>query len=121
MRTARFFSDNTAQNGTPFADLGDLTATEVRYDAFSSALFDLAPVDGGHTCVFATSTEGPFECDIAPLVQSALDDGRDFAQLRLAFDLAGDNDSSSDLALFFITDTNTNEPGIFGVDLEIAE
>lgn len=113
-------SSHGGTTGTPFADLGELRAEEVRYETFSPALFDLEPVVGGGSCVFATSAAGPFSCDLTAVVEAARAEGRSFAQLRLRLDLAGDSDGSADLVTFFITNSNTNEPGIFELAVTVA-
>jgi len=118
VQTATLSSDKSSVSGSPYQDLGALNAEEMRFDSFSSALWDQEPVAGGGTCVFATSADGPFECDIASIVQASLDEGYPYAQVRMSLDQAGDSDGSADLAMFFITDSNTNEPGIF--ELEVA-
>jgi hypothetical protein len=113
VQSAILRSDNGSVTGTPYVDLGMLTAEEIRFASFSSALFDQAPEANGNSCVFATQAAGPFECDIGPMVQQSLTDAYGFAQVRIRFDTAGDSDGQQDLATFFITDSNTNEPGIF--------
>jgi hypothetical protein len=35
----------------------------------------------------------------------------------LRFDQAGDGDGRADLAMFFVTESNTNQPGIFTLTL----
>ena len=52
-------------------------------------------------------------------MQRALDDERPNVQFRLRFDRAGDGDGSPDLAMFFITNSNTNEPGIFELEITV--
>ncbi len=106
--------------GTPFADLGAMTAEEIRYDAFSSALWDLPALEDGASCVFATSLDEPFECDVTAVVQNSLDDGYEFAQFRLLFDEAGDSDGEQDMVFFFITNPNMNEAGIFELEITLA-
>ncbi len=120
VQTAMLRSENGSTSGTPFEDLGALRAEEIRYDSFSSALWNLEPVAGGVSCLFADSAQGPFGCDIAGVVQSALDDGHPWAQVRLRLDTAGDSDGVQDLVLFFLTDSNTNEPGIFSLDIAVV-
>ena len=105
--------------GTPFEDLGDLVAEEIRFDAFSGAIFDTEAEVGGRGCIFAASAQGPFRCDVTDLVQRAVDDQRDFAQVRLRFERASNSNGSSDLVAFFLTDSNTNEPGIFSLTIEV--
>ena len=50
-------------------------------------------------------------------VQSALDAGETRFQFRLKFDQAGDGNGRADLAMFFVTESNTNQPGIFTLAL----
>jgi len=102
--------------GTPFLDLGNLRAQEIRYDSFSSELWDSKA--GDEICTFAMSIDSPFACDLAGAVQRALDDEYPYAQFRLLFDKAGDGDGEQDMVMFYIQDTNTNEEGIF--ELHIA-
>ncbi|MDA1258962.1 MAG: hypothetical protein O3C10_14140 [Chloroflexi bacterium] len=106
--------------GSPFQDLGALNAAEMRWDNFSPDLWNAQSADGAASCVFSTSADGPFECDLGPAVQRALDDGYPFAQFRLRFDRASDGDRAADLAMFFLTNSNTNEPGIFELKVELV-
>ncbi|MBX2799932.1 MAG: hypothetical protein KTR31_19790 [Myxococcales bacterium] len=115
---AIFAAEAMEVRGTPFADLGNLNAEEVVFDEFSSALWDLPAVDGGASCVFADGPDGDYACDLAPAVQAALDDGRRFVSFRLLFDQAGDSDGEQDMALFFLTDSNTTDKGIFSLTVE---
>ena len=118
--TSAVLRSNYAQlRGTPFRDLGSLNVEQVRYDRFSSTLWNLEPVTGGANCVFATGDGGPFECDIADGVRSAMDDGYPFAQFRLRMDMAGDGDGLPDMVMFFKTDSNANEPGIFELVISV--
>ena len=57
------------------------------------------------------------ECDVTAAVLRAAQDHPERVQFRLAFERRGDNDRSKDLARFFLTDPNTNEPGIFTLTL----
>lgn len=118
IQSALLSSDNVDFNGTPFVDLGDLTAEEIRFDDFSSALWNADVEPGGQSCVFATSTDGPFECDLAQALQNSLDDGYDRLQLRFQLDEAGDSDGQADMVLFHLGDTNATEPGIFSLEVE---
>jgi len=101
--------------GTPFADLGALQAEPVRYASFNPALFDLPPTGAAVTCN-RVGDDG-IECDVSVAVALAVAAGEDRAQFRLKFETAGDNDGTADLAMFFFTDSNTNERGIFTLDL----
>ena len=87
----------------------------VTYDEFGPPIFDV-PGDGlstGRTRV----GESSLECDVTRAAPAVVAAGANRLQLRMFFDVAGDNDGSSDLALFFLTDSNTNEPGIFTLEL----
>ena len=112
-------SDRASVRGTPFKDLGALRAEEIRYSKFSSALWNLEPIAGGDGCEFATSSDGPFRCDLADAVRNSLNDSYPFAQFRLLLDRAGDNDGTQDLVSFFIADSNTNQPGIFKLEVTV--
>ena len=107
-------------SGQPYATLGSLRAAEMRFDAFSSSLWDQAPEPAGVDCEFASSEAGPFACDFAAAVQRSIDEGRPYVQVRIRFDEPGDGDGQQDLALFFITDSNTNEPGIFELVVDVS-
>ena len=120
VRSAVLSSEHASISGTPFKDLGTLTAAEVRYSEFSSALWNLIPVENGARCTFAESTSGPFRCDLTGAVQRSLDDSYRYAQFRVRFDEAGDRDGSQDLVAFFKRDSNTNEAGIFLLDVTLA-
>ena len=112
-------SDNAHARGTPFLDLGAVNAEEFRYDQFSSALWNLAPLPNGASCVFATQVDGPFSCDLTSALQRSLDDAYPFAQFRLRFDRAGDGDGFPDMLMFFIANSNTNQPRIFELEVTI--
>jgi hypothetical protein len=101
--------------GKPFDDLGALQAEPVRYDSFSPALFDLPPTGAAVTCD-RVGDDG-IDCDVTAAVVGAIDAGEHRAQFRLKFDIAGDNDGATDLAMFFLSDSNTNERGIFTLNL----
>ncbi len=49
---------------------------------------------------------------LAPVGQGAAE-----IQFRLRFSSVADNDGQPDLALFYLTDSNTNEPGIFELSI----
>ena len=112
-------SDNASVLGTPLKDLGPLRAEEVRYSEFSPVLWNLEPLAGGDNCVFATSSEGPFQCDLANAVQRSFNDSHALVQFRLLLDRAGDYDGTQDLIAFFIADSNTNQPGIFELEVTV--
>lgn len=104
-------SERAHTSGSPF-DLGVLRAEEIRYDNFSSVLWDLAP-QGGFSCVFADGESGPYECDVTEVVERSRNDGYSYAQFRLLFEEAGNGDGEQDLLMFYITDSNINQSGIF--------
>ncbi|MBQ10833.1 MAG: hypothetical protein CMJ45_04715 [Planctomyces sp.] len=112
-------SDKALVRGTPFKDLGALWAEEIHYSRFSSALWNLEAHDGGAHCVFATSPSGPFQCGLAETVQRSLNDSYSLAQFRLLLDRAGDGDGVPDMVAFFISNSNTNQPGIFELEVTI--
>ncbi len=101
--------------GSPFVDLGALQAEPVSYDSFNPGLFDLPPTGAAVTCIRVG--DSGVECDVTAAVARAVDTGEDRAQFRLKFDTASDNDGAADLAMFFLADSNTNERGIFTLDL----
>jgi len=112
-------SNDASFSGEPFESLGSLNVEEVRYDRFSSALWNLEALEGGASCVFADSMDGNFECDLSGAVQRSFDESYGYVQFRILFDKAGDGDGLQDMVMFFKTNSNTNEPGIFELDLEI--
>ncbi|MEA2026783.1 MAG: hypothetical protein U9O18_08825, partial [Chloroflexota bacterium] len=98
-------------SGSPFEDLGPLQAEPVAYESFGPELFDLAAI-GPHT--ECTVTDGAsIRCDVTEALRVAAGDGRAEAQFRIRFEMPADNDGSPDLAMFYRSDSNTNEAGIF--------
>ncbi len=118
VQSAILRSENFDVRGDPFEDLGDLTAEEIRFDMFSSSLWDASTESGGASCTFGTSADGPFECDLAEAVQNSLDDGYPLLQLRFRLDEAGDSDGAQDMVMFFIDDSNSTQPGIFELEVD---
>ena len=112
-------SDNVSIRGMPLKDLGALRAEEIRYAKFSSALWNLEPLADGAVCEFATSPNGPFQCDLAETVQRSLNDSYPLAQFRLLLDRAGDSDGTPDMVAFFISNSNNNQPGIFELEVTV--
>jgi hypothetical protein len=108
-------SDVMTVAGSPFEDLGTLLAEPVTYDGFGPQLFDLA-ADGPAVDCQRVGAER-LECDVTDAVTAALGSGSQSAQFRLRFERVADGDGNQDLALFFLTDSNINEPGIFHLDL----
>lgn len=101
--------------GNPFEALGNLEAAPVRYDAFGPQVVFTEPVGASVTCPTPVGNE--FSCDLGDTVANELAEGRTQVQLRLRFEGVSDPDGEQDLALFFLSDSNTNEPGIFELEL----
>ena len=108
-------SDVLSISGDPFDTLGELNAAPVTFAAFGPELFDLEPDGAASSC--ARVGETGIECDVSTAVAEAVEAGASTAQFRLRFEQPADNDGEQDLAKFFLTDSNTNEPGIFTLDL----
>lgn len=116
--SATLRSKNLHTQGSPFKDLGALKAEAISYDAFSSALWNREA--NGPACTFTISPDGSVACAVTDAIQQALDDKLRSAQFRVRFEKAGDGDGSPDLALFYNTDSNKNEPGIFQLEVTLA-
>jgi hypothetical protein len=110
-------SDALHIQGAPFDDLGPLLAEPVEYKSFGPDLFDLPAADDPIPC--RVTDAGAVECNVTAAVQSAIAKGQDTAQFRLRFERVADNDGQPDLALFYRADSNTNEPGLFGLLVNI--
>ena len=114
--TAILTSNNLHINGSPFTDLGNIIVEEVQYDSFSSKLWDIE--SQGDVCVLERgTTTGTISCDIEGTLSDAIRDGKSTLQLRLRFETVSDNDNSADLALFYRTSSNTNDSGIFIIEV----
>lgn len=107
--------------GTPFKDLGNLIVDEMRYANFNDRLWAWAPVLNGADCVFATSAQGPFSCDVTEGLQIAFRTGRTKVQFRLRTEIPGDGDGVQDMIFFYISDLNATEPGIFELQVTVLE
>lgn len=114
--SATLRSKNLHVQGTPFDDLGALKAEVVSYDFFSSALWDQQ--SDGPACVFTVPSDSSVSCSVTNIIQQALDNKLRYAQFRVSFEKAGDSDRSPDLALFYNTNSNKNEPGIFQLEID---
>ena len=112
-------SQSAHVQGTPFGDLGALAVEAVEYSQFSPALWELEPIDS--VCILAVTGTGPFACDVTSAIKQALEDGRKMAQFRIRFEAAGDNDGDTDLILFYNTNSNINEPGLFKLTVNPGE
>ena len=109
--SAHVVSDALHVSGSPFEDLGPLVAEPVAYETFGPELFDLAA--GGPATECAVTDGTSIRCDVTEALGVAVGDGRAVAQFRIRFALPADDDGRQDLALFFRTDSNTNEAGLF--------
>ena len=108
---ASLISDALSVSGTPFADLGALVVEPVEYGSFGPDVFDDAAIGPSTECV--VTDRSAIACDVSEALDVAVAAGKTEAQFRLRFEAAADNDGRQDLAMFFRTDSNTNEPGIF--------
>jgi hypothetical protein len=108
-------SDELTIDGSPFEDLGPMQAAPVTYDNFGPELFDLSADGPAVDCLLVA--ESRLECDVTDAAAAAIGGGSERIQFRLRFDRVTDGDGDRDLALFFLTDSNTNEPGIFQLEL----
>jgi len=108
-------SEILSVRGAPFDDLGSLSAEPVTYAEFGPAIFDLS-ADGAAVPCERVGDSG-LVCDVTAAVADSIVAGESRVQFRLKFDTPGDSDGEADLALFFVTDSNTNEPGIFTLEL----
>jgi hypothetical protein len=118
LSSAVLHSDYAHQTGTPYEDLGALIVSEISYDMFSMRIWENKSASG-FSCIFADSANGPFSCDVTEVVGRAYAERREYIQFRLQFEEAGDNDGAPDVASFFKTDSNTNEPGIFELTVRV--
>jgi len=109
-------SELMSVSGSPFEDLGELSIEPVEYETFGPPLFDLEAVGPATPCRRTGDTA--LECDVTTMVNGALEAGATRLQFRMKFETPGDNDGAQDLVFFFRTDSNTNEPGIFTLDLD---
>jgi hypothetical protein len=112
---ASLHSDFLQIRGTPFEDLGALTVQRVEYTDFGPQLFNLA--SSGDSLVCTIKGGATVTCDVTQAVQAAVADGASSVQFRLRFEQAADNDGQPDLAMFYRTESNTNEPGLFVLEI----
>lgn len=116
--SATLRSKNLHVQGSPFKDLGELKAEVVSYDAFSSALWNRQ--SNGPACTFSILSDNSVACAVTDVIQRVLDNKSRSAQFRVRFERAGDGDGNPDLAFFYATDSNKNEPGIFQLEITLA-
>ncbi len=113
--TVLLTSQSLQTAGTPFDDLGVLLVEPVDYETFGPHLFDLESIGSPTECL--RLSDHSLSCDVSSSVQSAIEQGSSRSQFRLYFELAGDFDQTQDLAMFFREDSNSNEPGLFTLEV----
>jgi hypothetical protein len=113
--SASVTSDALQVSGTPFEDLGPLLAEPVAYEVFGSHVFDIAAIGPPTEC--SATEDGAVRCEVTEALQTAVSGGNTEAQFRIRFTTAADGDGQQDLALFFRTDSNTNEVGLFQLEV----
>ena len=115
LTSATLRSDFLQTRGTPFDDLGALTVERVEYTSFGPELFDLPSSGDPIRCTVLGGTA--VECDVTTAVRAAAAEGTQTVQFRLLFEQVADNDGQADLAMFYRSDSNTNEEGLFTLQL----
>jgi hypothetical protein len=85
------------------------------YDRFNAANFALPP--DGEAVVCTRTGENSLGCDVTEATTTAIRAGVVRVQFRLKFETLSDDDGQPDLARFFLTDPNSNQQGIFTLDL----
>jgi len=106
---------NAEIKGTPFEDLGNLIVESISYSKFSKDLWNAGT--SGAVCTLTTETEGVYECDISSFINNALIAGQELAQFRIRFEKAGDSDGEQDMIFFYNINSNTNESGLFELEI----
>ena len=113
--TATITSDALQIQGSPLEDLGELLIEPVTYEEFGPELFNLEN-DANPVPCEVDAEAGTFSCDVSdPVAQRA---ATGVSQFRILFETPADGDGAQDLVLFYRTDSNTNEPGIFELTIE---
>ncbi len=112
--SATLTSDALLVSGDPFSDLGSLIVEPVSYETFGPPLWDLPASGESVACTVEGSAS--VSCDVTAALADV--SGSGLAQFRVRFEIPGDGDGQQDLAAFFITDSNTNEPGIFRLEIQ---
>jgi hypothetical protein len=113
--SAQIVSDALRISGTPFEDLGPLLVEPIAYESFGPELFDLAAIGPAIECT--VNGGASIECDVTEALVVAAGDGEANTQFRIRFEVPADSDGAQDLAMFFRTDSNTNEAGIFELEI----
>lgn len=108
-------SDALTERGDAFDSLGSLQAEPVVYQDFGPPLFNLEAAGPATVCE-RVGANG-IQCDVTDAAIAAVEAEQSTVQLRVQFETMSDGDGQQDLALFFLSDSNTNEPGIFFLEL----
>lgn len=111
IRSAVLFSDNLHIRGNPFENLGSLLVKDTTYETFSSKVWNNEA--GDIVCEIEQQADSFVSCDITDHLEYVLLDGREFLQFIVHFEKITDGDGEPDLALFYKSDSNTNEKGLF--------
>jgi len=106
--------------GTPFEDLGALSAAPVDYEVFPPTIEEREPTLEPVACE-ANIDQATLTCDVTAALTAAAESGDDQINLTLKFAEASDGDGEPDIAVFFFTDPNTNDRGIFSLAIEFGE
>ncbi|MCP3937950.1 MAG: hypothetical protein GY708_21585 [Actinomycetia bacterium] len=106
-------------DGTPFDDLGVLTAAPVIYESFPPTGEERTPIGDAVECE-ADPEAVQLSCDVAEGVGAAIEAGAERVSFRLRFAEATDSDGEPDFALFFISEPGLNEPGVFTLELALS-
>jgi len=102
--------------GSPFEDLGPLSTEVVSFDSFGPELFDTPALSDRAQCV-RVDVAG-VRCDVGNIASPFLMGGDTVVQFRLLFEQPADMDGQQDLAMFFRSDSNTNQPGLFTLTID---
>ena len=113
--TLRSNALNTTITGTPFEDLGKLIVEAVSYEIFSPEIWNTKSF--GEICTLTQKEGGEYACDVSSFIKNAIDSEKAKAQLRLRFERASDSDGETDLLSFYNTNSNTNEAGLFQLEI----
>ena len=116
---ATLTSQQVKISGNPFRDLGALQADVIAYDRFSPDVWNLQPT--ATACIFPIAANGTIACDVTTVLNAAIADGRPSLQVRLRLATAADNDGTQDMVMFFATNANQNQPGLFTLDIVPAD
>jgi hypothetical protein len=119
IKSAVLYSEFAQIEGEPFESLGNVLVDEVSYGEFSSKVWNTESF--GNVCVVNVLEDGIFTCDITEHIDRFLREGKETAQFRLRFEKVSDEDNQKDLLLFYKTDLNKNEKGIFKIRVNDAK